>query len=181
LWILGLIVVVAIAAVGLWFLFGDEGEPTATFDGQAATYSGPTSVAAGEITFTFDATEYDSPNGVMFLVAEVTDDSITLEEIEAVAAAQPASGPIPPFIGRFESQLVMGEVLVSFGVRAIAGYAPPRSSEIVLDREQNVGSRSSQPSGSTSCDGCMECGTGPVEQRGDQSMNSTLSSLAVSV
>jgi hypothetical protein len=111
LWILGLIVVVAIAAVGLWFLFGDEGEPTATFDGQAATYSGPTSVAAGEITFTFDATEYDNPIGVMFLVAEVTDDSVTLEEIEALAAAQPASGPIPPFIGRFESQLVMDEVL----------------------------------------------------------------------
>ena len=108
LWILVLIVVVAAAAIALWFLLAGD-DPTATFDGQTATYSGPTSLAAGEVTFTFDATEYDNPNGVMFIVAQLTDDGITLGDIEAMAAELPASGPIPPFVGRVESRLVVAD------------------------------------------------------------------------
>ena len=112
LWVVALIVVIVAAGIALaWLAFSGDEEPTVAFDGQTATYSGPTSLAAGEITFTFDATEYDSPNGVMFIVAKVTDDSITLEDLEALAATEPASGPIPPFIGTFENFLVRDEVV----------------------------------------------------------------------
>lgn len=110
LWVLALIVVIVAAGIALaWLAFSGDEEPTVTFDGQIATYSGPTSLTAGEITFTFDATEYDSP--VMFVVAEVTDDSVTLEDLEAEAAARPASGSIPPFIGSVETSLVASEVV----------------------------------------------------------------------
>jgi hypothetical protein len=47
----------------------------------------------------------------MFVVAEVTDDSITLEDLEAEAATRPASGSIPPFIGRVETSPVVSEVV----------------------------------------------------------------------
>lgn len=113
LWILGLIVIVVAAGIGLWLVFSDEAEPTATFDGQTATYSGPTTLTAGEITFTFDATDYDNPNGVMFIVARVTDDAITMEDFEALAASQPASGPIPPFVGNIQTNLAVGEAVES--------------------------------------------------------------------
>lgn len=113
LWILGLIVLVVAAGIGLWLVFSDDGEPTATFDGQTATYSGPTTLTAGTITFTFDATDYNSPNGVVFIVARVTDDSIVMEDIETLAASQPASGPTPPWVGDFVSEHVVNEVVES--------------------------------------------------------------------
>ena len=109
--VLGLIVIAAVAGLILWIVLAGDDQPTATFDGQTATYSGPTTLSAGDVTFTFDATEYDSPNGVMFLVSELTDDSIGMAAIDAAAAAAPASGPVPPFIGRYHPQLARGDVV----------------------------------------------------------------------
>lgn len=69
------------AAVALWFVIDDNGTPTVTFDGQTASYDGPTTFEAGEVTFTFDASAYEP--GVGFVIAEITDDSITVDDIEA--------------------------------------------------------------------------------------------------
>ncbi len=94
-WIVIGILVVAAAAVGIWFLVADEGEPTVTFDGSTATYSGPTSFEAGSITFTLDATEYDFPGGVAFILVPLSDESLTMADLEAIADEY-AANEIPP-------------------------------------------------------------------------------------
>ena len=99
LWTFALIAVVVIGAVALWLVLADEGEPTATFDGETATYSGPTSFESGVITFTFDATEYDTD--VAFVVIEILDETMTMADIEAYSAENSASpATVPPFAGR---------------------------------------------------------------------------------
>ncbi len=103
--VLGLIAIGA--ALVLWIALAGGNGPTASFDGQTVTYSGPTTVSAGDVTFTFDATEYANSNGVTFLVAELTDDSITMAAIESAAASIPASSPPPPFVGTYHTKLVV--------------------------------------------------------------------------
>jgi autotransporter-associated beta strand protein len=109
--VLGLVAVAAIAGLVLWIVLAGDDQPTATFDGQAATYRGPTTVSAGVVTFTFDATAYDDPDGVAFTVSELTDDTIDMAAIVAAAASTPASGPLPPFIGTYNVKVVVGEVV----------------------------------------------------------------------
>lgn len=103
LWTLALIAVVAIVGVGLWFLIAGDDVPKATFDGERATYSGPTSFEAGAITFTFDATDYDTE--VAFVVTEITDDAMTLADIEAYTDTNSARS-VPAWAGRFHITFV---------------------------------------------------------------------------
>lgn len=95
-----LVAVLAIAGAGLWLFLGDEGSPMATFDGQTVTYEGPTTFDAGEVTFTFDASAHEP--GVVFVLGRVTDDAVTMADMEAWAEVNPASD-IPPFVGAFET------------------------------------------------------------------------------
>lgn len=135
--VLGLIAIGAIAGLVLWILFaGEDGPPTVTFDGQTATYSGPTSMSAGDVTFTFDATEYANSNGVTFLVDELTDDSITMADIESATAAFPASTGTPPFVGTQYSEVVVGDVVevtfpLSEGRWTVAAATAPQDTDRV--------------------------------------------------
>ncbi len=109
--ILGLIAIGAIVGLVLWIVSAGDDQPTATFDGQTATYSGPATVSAGDVTFTFDASEYANSNGVTFLLGELTDDSIGMSILRTAAASVPASAGAPPFIGTQYSKAVVGEVV----------------------------------------------------------------------
>ena len=95
-WILVSAAVAVLVALALWFVFSEDAQPTVTFDGQTATYDGPTTFDAGEVTFTFDGSEYE--RGVAFVIVEVIDDDITLEDFKAWAAENPARS-VPPFGG----------------------------------------------------------------------------------
>lgn len=110
LWILSLIVLIVVAGVVLWLAFAGEGEPTATFDGEVATYSGPDTLEAGSVTFTLDATEYEPE--VMFAVARIADDSLTMEDFEALADEYTADEAPPGVFTEFDtSSVVTDEVL----------------------------------------------------------------------
>ncbi len=109
LWILTLIAVVAIVGVGLWFVLAGDDVPKATFDGERATYSGPSSFEAGAITFTFDATDYNTE--VAFVVTEITDEAMTLADIEAYATANSARS-VPAWAGRFHIVFVTPDEVV---------------------------------------------------------------------
>jgi hypothetical protein len=129
-WIaIGIVVVVA-AAVGVWLVL-DEGEPTVTFDGTVATYSGPTSFEAGSITFTLDATEYDYSGGVAIAFAPLTDESLTMSDLEALAE-QYAATEVPPGIdvGRAKiifagSEVIEREVTLNEGMWAVVANTAP--------------------------------------------------------
>lgn len=105
LWILLLLALVVVAGLALWIWFGDEGEPSATFDGEVATYSGPESLETGTVTFTFDASAYEGERGVAFIIAEMLDDSLTMADLEAYAEVNPARDK-PPWLGRLEVSFV---------------------------------------------------------------------------
>lgn len=131
LWMIALIVILIIAVVvGVWFLVSDEGTPTATFDGEVATYDGPTTLKAGSVTFTFDASRYEP--GVAFVVGEITDATITFEDLEAWTAVNPAQD-VPDFIGTFDvtlatsgDQIVEKDITLDQGIRygVFANTAP---------------------------------------------------------
>lgn len=110
-WVIAAAVVAVVVAALVWTLVGgDSDSPTVTFDGESAVYDGPTTFEAGEVTFTFDASGYEP--GVTFLVGEITDPSITFEEIEALSETMPASSPQPPFIGEVTFALAVDDELV---------------------------------------------------------------------
>lgn len=84
------VVIVVVGAVALIAtLIGDDGEdlvaaaeaaPTLTFDGEAATYIGPTTLEAGTNTFSLDNTH---DTAVDFVKILSTDESLTLEDVRA--------------------------------------------------------------------------------------------------
>lgn len=75
------VLVAVIAAVALWFIVAGDSTPIATFDGQTVTYDGPTTFDAGDVTFTFDASEYEP--GVRFAFIAVNDDTLTASDLKA--------------------------------------------------------------------------------------------------
>lgn len=105
LWILALIAVVVIGGLALWIWLGGEEEPTVTFDGTTATYSGPETLEAGTVTFIFDAADYESSRAVAFIIAEMTDESLTMEDLEAYSEINPARDK-PPWAGTLQVWLV---------------------------------------------------------------------------
>ena len=98
---------IALAGIGFWLIVGD-GEPTATFDGEIASYSGPESFEAGNVTFTFDATEYG--DRVTFVVARMSDESLTMADLEAYAADNPGS-QVADFVATSNVTYVNDEVV----------------------------------------------------------------------
>lgn len=96
--VVAVIVIALVAGLAWWIGTADEGPPTVTFDGETVTYDGPTSFEAGEVIFTFDSSAYEP--GVAFTVGELTDDTITMADTEAWAAANPGNVP-PEFIGGY--------------------------------------------------------------------------------
>jgi hypothetical protein len=111
LWMIALIVVLIIAlGVAVWFLVSDDGTPTARFDGEVATYDGPDTLEAGSVTVTLDATEYEPE--VMFAVAHIVDDNLTMEDFEALADEYTADEAPPGVFTEFDtSSVVTDEVL----------------------------------------------------------------------
>lgn len=121
LWMIGLIVVLIIAVgAGVWFLVSDEGTPTATFDGKAATYDGPTTLKAGSVTFTFDASEYEP--GIAFVIGEINDDSITFADLEAYSEVDGSGSTSPDFLGGYQiAYAVEGDRIVEKDIKLSAG------------------------------------------------------------
>ena len=87
-------------------LSGDD-MPTVTFDGEEAVYDGPTTFDAGLVEFHYDVREYEP--GVITIVSQLLDDTLTFEAIEADAAENPASSTPPDYIGRFNMTTITGE------------------------------------------------------------------------
>lgn len=54
LWVIVLVLILAGTGVAIWLVLSDDDQPTLAFDGTAATYSGPTSLQPGEVTFTLE-------------------------------------------------------------------------------------------------------------------------------
>lgn len=135
LWTLALIAVVAIVGVGLWFVFAGDDVPKATFDGERATYSGPASFEAGVVTFTFDATAYDTE--VAFVVTEITDDAMTMADIEAYAADNPASS-VPSWSGAFRitfvtpDEVIEKDLTLTEGTWLVSVNTSPRDTDTVF-------------------------------------------------
>jgi len=78
LWIVALIVLLAVGAAVLWVVFsGSDEQPTLTFDGTVATYSGPVTLEAGLVTFKLENT---SDETMGFYWGLLSDDSITMED-----------------------------------------------------------------------------------------------------
>ena len=98
-WLVIAAIVAVLAVIGAWFVLSGDGTPTLTFDGETAVYDGPTKFDAGEVTFEFDASEYEP--GVAMIVGKLATD-ITLEEVQALTDEIPASSPPPPFVADFE-------------------------------------------------------------------------------
>jgi len=103
LWLVGSAVVVVIAALSWWLVLGDDDTPTASFDGQSATYDGPTTFDAGEVTFTFDARDHQP--GAAFVFTELRDDSLTFDDLERWGAENSA-GVVPPWVGELDITIV---------------------------------------------------------------------------
>jgi hypothetical protein len=87
--------VAVIAAVALWFVFAGDSTPSVTFDGQTVTYDGPTTFDAGDVTFTFDASEYEP--GVRFAFIAINDDTLTASDLEAELDGAVIAAPEPEF------------------------------------------------------------------------------------
>ncbi|MDH3731500.1 MAG: hypothetical protein OES13_10340 [Acidimicrobiia bacterium] len=119
LWTLALIAVVAIVGIGLWFVLAGDDVPKVTFDGETATYSGPTSFEAGTVTFTFDATDYDTE--VAFVAVHiVSDDAMTMADFEAYAAENSARSA-PPWAGVYHINYVTPDEAVNKELRLTEG------------------------------------------------------------
>lgn len=97
-WLVAALAVILVAALALWFVFDGESTPTVTFDGTMATYDGPSSFEAGEVTFEFDGSAHEP--GVAFVVVEITDDSITVDDMKAWEADHTAR-EVPGFTGTY--------------------------------------------------------------------------------
>lgn len=82
--VLGLLSVFAalVVAAVVWFVLAGDGTPTATFDGDTVTYDGPTNFDAGEVTFKFDASEYEP--GARFAFLPIGDDTLTEADLKAL-------------------------------------------------------------------------------------------------
>lgn len=109
-WVIGLVLIAVIAGgIVAWLMLRGPGEPTVTFDGVEATYSGPdTFVVNQSDVFTFDNSAYDED--VMVIIAQLRD-PMTLEELEADAAIRPASEGKPDYIALFTMHYVpAGEI-----------------------------------------------------------------------
>ena len=80
--------------------------PKVTFDGVEATYSGPSGFDIGTTNVTVDATAYS--DDIAFIALEVADDSMSIQEIEAAAAATPGNVQ-PPWSGATQIMFVGNE------------------------------------------------------------------------
>lgn len=137
-WVLAALVAAVVVGLGLWFVASDDdGLPTVTFDGQSATYDGPSTFEAGEVRFEFDASAYE--RDVVFVIGEIRDDGITYEEIVAWFDENPGGAVIPPFMGSVEIALaadgdfVLEETYVlQGGMRyLLSAITPPEASDRV--------------------------------------------------
>ena len=100
-----------LAIVGLiaaWMVFSEDDTPTITFDGEEAVYDGPTTFEPGLVDFHYDAAAYE--DGVAIIIAQLTDDAITIEDVRADAAEKPASSPPPDYIGFFDITYLSSDV-----------------------------------------------------------------------
>lgn len=110
LWILGLVALIVAAGLVLWLVFAGEGEPTATFDGETSSYSGPDTFEAGSVLFTLDARAYEPE--VMFAVARIADDGLTMDDFEALADEYPADVVPPGVFTDFDTSSVVTDTVV---------------------------------------------------------------------
>jgi hypothetical protein len=109
LWVLTLIVVIAVAGIFLaWLALSADEEPIVAFDGNTATYNGPTTLEAGEITLEL---ENSHDEAVAFGWAMLRDETITVEGARAWAEANP--GEAPPFATNYETMapVLPGDVI----------------------------------------------------------------------
>lgn len=96
-WLVAAAVITAFAVVVFTILTADS-TPTVTFDGQAAVYDGPATLDAGEHTFVFDGSAYETESEFAFSLSVIKDPTITDADIEAYEVE--SSYTLPPFIGR---------------------------------------------------------------------------------
>ena len=101
----GLLAVIAV--LGALIIFDGDDTPTVTFDGVEAVYGGPTTFEAGQYEFHYDVSEYEP--GVIIIVSQLLDDSVTFDDVKADAEENPASSTPPEYIGRFNMTTVTGE------------------------------------------------------------------------
>lgn len=100
LWVGVLVAVIAVAGIAAWLVFSSGGEdPTLVFDGSTATYSGPDTFEAGEVTFTLENTTREM---VRFGWNVTNDESVTLEEeIAWMETHRGSSYEIPPWVEEY--------------------------------------------------------------------------------
>lgn len=114
LWITASVLVLAGAGIALWLVLSGDGQPTITYDGTAAVYSGPDELEAGIHTFRL---ENNSESAVDFHYARHDPEfgEVTFEEVQAWAGTD-----APPWV----------EELGLF-TRARAGLVVEESAEFV--------------------------------------------------
>lgn len=109
---MALIALIAIAGIVLWLVFaGSDEEPTIAFDGTTATYSGPTTLEAGTITFSLTNTHDDATD---FARVISTDADLTLEEVNAWLAANPEPRGDSPWFGGIDYLGVMAGQTIDY-------------------------------------------------------------------
>lgn len=91
LWV-SLVVVVAAGGIGVWLLSAGDGEPTLSFDGTSAAYSGPEVLGAGNVLFHI---ENNSDVVADFLWGRHGEEGITFEQ--ASSWNDPDGAP-PPWV-----------------------------------------------------------------------------------
>jgi hypothetical protein len=95
-WIVAIAIVAALGVLAFMALTGDS-EPTVTFDGESLVYDGPATFEAGEHTFVFDASAYETDAAFAFHIDVIKDLDMTDAQIEA---SESSVWRQPEFIGR---------------------------------------------------------------------------------
>lgn len=103
-WAAAAIAAIVAVGAGVWmFASGDDDQPTLSFDGETATYDGPATLDAGEISFML---RNDSDVDIGFVWGRHREEGHTVEEASAFAEANP--GVPPPWVAE---AVDIGEVL----------------------------------------------------------------------
>jgi hypothetical protein len=93
---------IAVAGAVIWMALVGNGSSKVVFDGQAARYSGPASVDAGAVVFDL---VNDSDRDAAFMLSKITDDTMSLADLDAYAADAKATN-IPSWVGRFRQNII---------------------------------------------------------------------------
>lgn len=104
-WIVAIAIVAALGVLAFMALTGDS-KPTVTFDGESLVYDGPATFEAGEHTFVFDASAYETDAAFAFHIDVIKDSSMTDADIEAYQQDQ-SGWTQPDFIGRTKAFWIM--------------------------------------------------------------------------